>query len=215
LYEKAQDLDMPVIVHLGCALRRAGAPVGKLIPSPAAIVDHIYPVLSGFFSVIASDFHTRFPGLRFGFVEAGSTWAPGVLQLQARMAASQSPDRFLEIRTFTPEELEARNVFITCESDEDLAYLTKVLGENVLCTGTDYPHNDAGGELGAHESILGRTDITTTAARKIVDTNGRKLFGIPADHTPADTAALGGDLHIRSARDGGRALVHAVTPSRG
>jgi uncharacterized protein len=196
LYEKAQDLDMPIIIHLGTSIRRHNIPVGKLIPSQAALTDHIYPLMSGFHSVIASDFYERFPRLRFGFVEGGSTWVNAVLQFNARCVASASPTEFLKIRYMTPDEIEARNVFVACESDEDIAYIAKIVGENVLCTGTDYGHNDAGGELGVHESILRRTDISPTLADKIVDTNGRKLYGIDPAFRPAPPLGSGGPLAI-------------------
>jgi uncharacterized protein len=203
LYEKAQDLDLPIIIHIGTSIRRLNIPVGKLVPwnQPAALTDHIHPVMSGFHSVIASDLHERFPRLRFGYVEGGSTWVPAVIQFNARVAASQSRDEFLKIHYLTPDELEARNVFVTCESDEDISYLAKQwVGENVLCAGTDYGHNDAGGELGVHESILQRSDLSASLADKIVDTNGRKLYGIDPTFRPAPSLGSGGDLGVTNAR---------------
>lgn len=200
LYEKAQDLDLPIIIHLGTAVRRHNIPVGRLVPAPAALTDHVYPMMSGFHAVIASDFHERFPRLRFGFVEGGSTWVPAVIQLHARVTGSQLSE-FMKIRYMTPEDLEARNVFVACESDEDLPYITKFVGENVLCTGTDYGHNDAGGELGVHESVVNRADISRSVAAKIVDTNGRRLYGIDPAFKPAMALGSGGDLTVVNARD--------------
>jgi hypothetical protein len=106
-----------------------------------------------------------------------------VLQQQARLAASF--DEFLKVRRISPEMLEEKNIFIACEADEDLPYLTKVLGENTLVTGTDYGHNDVGSEIGAHSVIALRSDIDRDVARKIVDTNGRRLLGVDASPTPA------------------------------
>jgi uncharacterized protein len=200
LYEKAQDLDLPIIVHLGTAIRNLHIPVGKLVPQPAALTDHIHNLMSGFHAVIASDFYQRFPRLRFGFVEGGSTWVPATIQFHARVAGSQNQD-FMKIHYMTADELEARNVFVACESDEDIPYISRYLGENILCTGTDYGHNDAGGELGVHESILRRSDISPTFAEKIVDTNGRRLFGIDPAFTPAPPLGAGGDLAVTNARD--------------
>ena len=71
-------VDLPIIIHIGTSIRRQNIPVGKLVPwnQPAALTDHIHPVMSGFHAVIASDYHERFPRLRFGYVEGGSTWVP-------------------------------------------------------------------------------------------------------------------------------------------
>jgi uncharacterized protein len=206
IYEKAQDLDLPIIIHLGASVRKHNVPVGRLVPAPAALTDHVYPLMSGFHAVIASDFHQRFPRLRFGFVEGGATWVHAVIQFHARVAGSQGfgDDGFMKIHYMTPEELEARNVFVACESDEDLAYITNLVGENVLCTGTDYGHNDAGGELGVHERMLTRTDISQAVAEKIVDTNGRKLYGIDPAFRPAPPLGSGGELAVKGAQFAGQ-----------
>ena len=178
LYERAQDLNLAILVHVGAALRRVdNQPIGKVLASPPAFFGHVSTLMAGFHAVISSDLHERFPRLRWGFLEGGATWATAVLQQHARLVASASTD-FLDLRPVTPDELEAKNVFIACEADEDLPYLTKVLGENVLCIGSDYAHNDVGSELAAHTTVLNRTDISASVAHKIVDTNGRKLLGL-------------------------------------
>jgi predicted TIM-barrel fold metal-dependent hydrolase len=178
LYERAQDLDLAIFVHLGAAVRRtANAPIGRGIPTPPAFMENVYNVMAGFHAVISSDLHRRFPRLRWGFLEAGASWAPTVLQQHRRLVASASSD-FLKLITVTPEVLEEKNIFLACQADEDIAHLVGVLGEHVLCAGTDYGHNDIGAELGAHAAILGRTDISQVTARRIVDANGRKLLGL-------------------------------------
>jgi 5-carboxyvanillate decarboxylase len=196
LYEHANDLEMVVVVHVGEALRRIdNQMLGRVIPSPASMCRQLYPLLAGFHAVIAADFDTRFPNLRWLFVEGGSTWAPGIIQMDARLRASGGD--FLHLRPITPAQLDEKNVFISCEADEDLAYLSKVLGDNVLVAGTDYGHNDLGSELGAHTTISARHDVDSELARKIVDTNGRRLLCIPESFRPAQTTGIGPIPHIR------------------
>jgi uncharacterized protein len=179
LYERAQDLNLAMCVHVGSAHRRIiNQPIGRLLPTPSAFMNHLYQIMSGFHAVVANDLHVRFPALRWGFLEAGATWIPGVLQQHARLIASGS-NEFLHLRPITPDQIEEKNIFITCEADEDLPYLIKHAGENALCVGTDYAHNDVGSELAAHSNILGRSDITAEQARKLVDTNGRRFLGLP------------------------------------
>jgi hypothetical protein len=72
-------------------------------------------------------------------------------------------------------------MFVTCQADEDAPYLIETLGENVLVTGTDYGRNDSGADLGVHRPILKRTDLDPALAEKIVDTNGRRVYGIGPD----------------------------------
>jgi predicted TIM-barrel fold metal-dependent hydrolase len=189
LYERAQDLDLAIIVHVGTAHRRVDyMPIGRVVASPPVFMEHIHKVMAGFHAVVSSDeLHARFPRLRWGFVEGGATWVPAVLQQHARLAASGSAE-FLHLHPITPDEIEAKNIFIACEADEDITYISRFVGENVLCIGSDYGHNDAGTELAAHTAIMSRRDISPEAARKIVDTNGRKLLGLPP--APPDESLL-------------------------
>jgi predicted TIM-barrel fold metal-dependent hydrolase len=185
IYERAQDLDLAVFVHLGTSTRRVdGMPIGRLVPYPPAFMDHIHKMMAGFHAVVSSDTEKRFPRLRWGFVEAGSSWAPAVLQQHRRLVASASSE-FLKLVPVSPELLEEKNIFVACQADEDIGYLTSVLGENVLCTGTDYGHNDVGSELGSHSAIMRRGDIDRSVARKIVDVNGRKLLGRAVAEVPS------------------------------
>jgi len=85
---------------------------------PAAFDGHLHKLMAGFHAVIASDLHQRYPRLRWGFVEGGASWIPAVLQLHARLNSSRSG--FLKTHKLAPAELEERNVFITCFSEEDL-----------------------------------------------------------------------------------------------
>jgi predicted TIM-barrel fold metal-dependent hydrolase len=180
VWERAQDLNLAIVVHNGAPNRRIdGQEIGRGIARRPFYWRHIYELMIGFADVLSSDLHTRFPRLRWGFLEGGSTWVLGVLQQHARLAASGRPS-LLDIERVTPEELEEKNIFISCEADEDLPYLIGAVGENVLCAGTDYGHNDIGSELAVHATILQRTDVSRAALEKVVDANGRKLLGLPA-----------------------------------
>jgi predicted TIM-barrel fold metal-dependent hydrolase len=213
VYEKAEELGLAVIVHLGTASRRVdGLPIGSALAGPATLMAHTHTLMAGFHAVLASDLHERFPALRWGFVEGGATWVPVVLHQHARLRASG--DDFLRIAPITADELVARNLFVACESDEDLGYLSALVGPDVLVTGTDYGHNDLGSELGAHTAICDRTDLASEVAAKIVDTNGRALYGIAGDFRPAPAPAATRPVappHVRGARTAdGRPLVVAT-----
>jgi hypothetical protein len=82
-------------------------------------------------------------------------------------------------------ELEMRNVFVSCETDEDLPYIASVMGEDHITVGTDFCHNDNGSDPLAHTIIMERSDLAPAVARKFADTNGRRAFNIPADFTPS------------------------------
>jgi predicted TIM-barrel fold metal-dependent hydrolase len=199
VYELAQDLDLAMVVHLGEATRRADSqPIGRLIHKPEAFMNHLSRLMVGFNSVISADFDRRFPRLRWGFLEAGATFCLTVLQQTARLESSAGD--FLKVAHLTAEQLESKNIFVTCQADEDIPYLAKMLGENLLVTGTDYGHNDSGAELGVHRTICRRTDLDPAIAAKIVDTNGRRLYGIDPGFRPAQSTNVEvGPPHVRRA----------------
>jgi predicted TIM-barrel fold metal-dependent hydrolase len=210
LFERAQELDMAIIVHLGTAARRVdNLPPGKLIWSPPALMEHVHKVMAGLHAVISSDLPERFPRLRWGFLEAGASWAPAVLQQHARLVASGG--EFLRMHRLTGEELAARNVYITCQTDEDIDYLTTVLGDDVLCLGTDYGHNDLGSELAAHQHLLRRADVPAGAARRIVDDNGRRFLGVDEAYRPAPDVVETTTLPRTKRADGSAAILTGIT----
>jgi predicted TIM-barrel fold metal-dependent hydrolase len=211
LYEAVESLGLAVFVHVGAAHSAIrNQPIGELMPAPASYMYHLHALMAGFHAVVASDLDSRFPRLRWGFLEGGATWVPAVLQQHVRFAASG--DRFLELQQFEPEALARKNIFVACEADEDLSYLVKVLGENVLVTGTDYGHNDIGSELGVHQVIIDGGALDAAAAEKIVCDNGRRLLGRTGTSAEeANTFAAGTKYspppHVHAARDHGSAIL--------
>jgi predicted TIM-barrel fold metal-dependent hydrolase len=216
LWERVQDLDLAVVVHLGTSVRRMeGLPLGHLIPQPPALMKHTYELMAGFHAILSSDFDKRFPLLRWGFVEGGASWMPAVLQQHARFVASQSATAFMRTQPIDPSVLAAKNIFVTCETDEDIKYLAGIVGNDVLCVGTDYGHNDLGSELNAHHVVAQRRDISPELAHAIVDTNGRRLLAVDPNVRPAPVPARILDIpHIRSGpQSEKRAILSAASVS--
>ncbi len=199
MYEKAQDLGLAMSIHMGADTQMLrGRQVDRLIPTPAAIIEHLGWTMKGFHAVLSSDFDTRFPNLRWAFLESGCTWVPAVFQQHQRLISTGSATGFIfsddgkvdvQINRIDVAEVMARKkMYVACENDEDLPYLTKVIGENQIVFGSDYCHNDIGSDPMGHSTLLARSDLAEGVARKIVDANGRALFGILADFTPSDQA---------------------------
>ncbi|MGD9960800.1 amidohydrolase family protein [Nocardioides sp.] len=212
LWQHVNDLEMGVFVHLGEATRRIdGQSLGRTIANPASMMRQLFPLMAGFHAVIASDFEKRYPNIRWGFLEGGSSWIPTVLQMDTRLRASA--DEFLRHRPLSHDALEEKQVFIAVETDDALDHLSAAVGENILVVGTDYGHNDRGTELGAHSVIQAREDVDAGLAKKIVDSSGRRLLGIKEDFTPAPApSGLGKVPHVQGAStpDGKPILVHKI-----
>jgi predicted TIM-barrel fold metal-dependent hydrolase len=205
LYERAEALDLAMIIHTGARREHLeGLPIaGRTPPPPANSVHYLATVMQGFYAVMASNLNQKFPNLRWGFLESGSTWVPAAVHHYERTLSVSNPDSYIQTEQGTSivikplsgrTLMEDHNLYVACETDEDLPYLTSILGDRQLVAGTDFCHNDRGTDPLAHTMIMSRTDISQETARRITDENGRRLFGIPADYTPTAPVSAAADL---------------------
>jgi hypothetical protein len=137
--------------------------------------------------------HELFPTLRFTFLEAGSSWVPGMFESRRRNLSASNADNWVATEHGTtlvidpidpPAEMALRNLWVAAFATDDLPYLSSYLGPDHLIIGTDYCHNDAGTDPLAHLTTMSRPDLDTEIARKICDDNARVAYDIPADFTP-------------------------------
>ena len=179
LYEEAQRLDMPICFHIG-----SGTPYFP----PARELGYggflrlTLPVVHAFYSVLQHGIPEKFPALRCGFIEAGASWLPYVIN-QAHRSAEAQQGRDGEANGGSPPVnlLKAKRLWITCQIDEDLPYLIKVAGEDSLLMGSDYTHADQSQELDWPRMLQARADngeIPQTAVAKIRYDNPRAFYGI-------------------------------------
>jgi hypothetical protein len=207
LYERAQDLNLPILVHNGTTIRqKPGIPIGNFTPQPPAMMTQLMGLMCAFHAVLGSDLSARFPGLRWGFLEGGAWFTLPVMHQHARRDMSIGVEPFLDAKMATPDDLEAMNMFVAVETDEDIPYLAGRVGQQNLVVGSDFGHNDLGTEVGAHQTLLARHDLEDSIARRIVDTNGRRLLDIPTSFTPAPAEPQADVPHIQAAA-GGPAII--------
>jgi len=195
LYERAQDLGLTMTVHLGAAREHIEGLGLTSYPTPPPL-SYLYhgAVVSAFLDILNSDFDTRFPRLRFAFVEAGSMWVPAAFHNLSRGRSSRYAESYVQTdrgptRVIThvdaPAMLEAHNMYVACEADDHLPYITSVIGDEHLMLGTDMCHNDTGSDPLAHTKLMERTDIPRATAERIASLNGRRAFDIAEDFQPA------------------------------
>lgn len=194
LYEKAQDLDLTLVVHQGAARHHVeGLGIANPPASRAPNLHYTSTVMQGFYAVLDSDLNQRFPKLRWAYVESGSSWLPFIFHHLARSRVATKAESYVHTkrgpsRSIPPidaaAEMQSRNMFVTCEADEDIPYITSVIGDRSLMVGTDMGHNDNGSDPLAHTVIMERTDIGKEVARRLVDENARCAFAIAKDFTP-------------------------------
>lgn len=170
LYQKAAELDLAMCIHIG-----AGQ-VSEGMNNP--IWQHRLPPIDAFVSLVLEGIPSKFPGLRFGFVEAMSSWVPfAISELEARKERMA----WLINVDLASDLLRSSRFYVACQTHEDLAYISTRTGHDNLVIGTDYGHADQSAEINALGLLRERSDrgeIPATLADKVLTSNPATLYGI-------------------------------------
>jgi uncharacterized protein len=184
LYEKAQDLDLAVTVHVGTDLRIARRDPGHFLYTGVMVLP------GAFYALLFGRLADRFPRLKWGFMEGGSSWVPYVLRETFRADATGAYRGFKDWRPQAQEALEGAELFIAAQLEDDIAYVLEHVGPDCLVYGTDYGHLDLGSDPGGLHEMTHRPDIDEAVACKLVDGNARRLLGIDPAFTPAPAPTM-------------------------
>lgn len=178
LWKEAEALDLSICFHTGSGIfdripqREASFAVGRLQ----------YPVLIAFQSLIQHRIPQQFPNLRFGFIEAGCGWLPYVLYNLARRLARPGEQQRDSLRyELRKNMLRDNNMFVTCQVDEDLSYVTSMVGEDNILVGSDYTHADQSMERDFQQLLHDRADkgdITKPGLKKILYDNPKRFYSL-------------------------------------
>ena len=172
VYEQAAKLGLPISIHTG-----SGAP--WMLPYFEHARNHTFahgralPIFA-FRDLLANRIPEKFPGLRFGFIEASAGWAPFMIHILRRLFKDRSEYK-------NSAELFRASIFSSLpRPTEDIPYLAKSIGEDNIVIGSDYGHNDPSAEEKLVESLQKREDIPEPFAKKILCDNPRRLYGLDA-----------------------------------
>jgi predicted TIM-barrel fold metal-dependent hydrolase len=179
LYEKAQDLDLAITVHVGGDLRGNRRDPGNSMHNTLMLLP------GAFFALLWGGLCRRFPRLRWGFVEGGASWVPYVIRETFRADATGALRSFRDWRSAAMDALDGAQVFVACQIEDNLPEIMDLIGPDRLIYGTDFGHLDIGSDPDGLHVITNRTDISPDVARMIVDTNARRLLGVDPSFTPA------------------------------
>jgi predicted TIM-barrel fold metal-dependent hydrolase len=169
LYEEAARLDMPICIHQGIGDPNSS----NTTDGPAKM--SILNVLSAFVSLAGNNIPDKFPGLRFGFVEAGASWIPFLIKELGMRGTADKADY-----DFKTGLLAHNRFYVTCDTEDDIGYLLNFGAEDYLMIGTDYSHVDQSAELRAHAVVMEQSQagaFSPVAAQKIVSDNARRFYG--------------------------------------
>jgi aminocarboxymuconate-semialdehyde decarboxylase len=184
-YAKAQELDVPIIVH----------PVNT---GPLAggwrLTRHYRTRGYGFWSALGNAFENSlalanlmfggvldaFPKLRFCFMEGGGTQVPHLMESLAAVYAGEGDYDKLGWRPKQqPIEYRDRLYFSVRTTESLLGVLVERFGQHNWVVGTDYPHADTMGSWPDTVPVVqAREDLSREAKEAILGGNALRLFGM-------------------------------------
>ena len=174
LYAVARDLDLAICCHTG-----PGSPtLANMMDSRFAKTfdyNRMPPILA-FHDICASGIPLRFPGLRWGFLEAGASFVPFMIHILSRYGRKNAEGK--SFVGYGPELFSEFNIYVACESDEDIPYLAEFMGWDHLLIGTDYGHTDQSAELELAQIVKQRPDIGEKESKLMLEENPARFYGI-------------------------------------
>jgi len=169
LYQAASDLDMSIAVHIANG-NPENADLYRLAPA-GRFAQFRVPTVTACFDVIMSELPKVFPKLRWGFIEASAQWVPWIYREAAIRYRAGG-------RTFPQNVFEEYNIFVTCQTNDDIPYIVRCAGENRLVIGTDYGHTDPSSAVTALNEFQRMEGLDSSVKEKILSHNAKALYGL-------------------------------------
>jgi predicted TIM-barrel fold metal-dependent hydrolase len=167
LYEAAQELDLAITLHAGIN----SVPYHDIFLPSSSLITFKFPVIGAFNGLLEDEIPSRFPGLRWGFIEASAQWVPYVLgeaRIRLRSKGKRISDTLMNDNRF----------YVTTQHTDDLPGLLNEVGDDNFVIGTDYGHKDTATEVMALKRLSSDGSIPKSSSEKILEINPRKLYAI-------------------------------------
>lgn len=158
VWAQAQEAGVPIVFHVGGGGRlldpnyfENGLPKVPDFHGGAEnfrSVDYMaipFPVMQTLSTLIIDGVLERFARLKFGVIEQGASWLPGLMrQLDSAHAAFAKLETRLQRLSLRPSEYITRQVRVTPYPAEDVGWIIEQAGEEVCLFSSDYPHVEGG-----------------------------------------------------------------------
>ena len=185
LWAAAQDLQMPLALHIATQRPEPNKPVLSSVTSdasrPASITNADRFVRMSLANIIFSGVFQRFPDLQIGSVEMELSWVPHFLD-RMDYTYTQRPPRDHWFNRFTGDKLPSdyfhSNVFLGFQEDAMGIRMRDVIGVDNLMWGSDYPHVESTFPRSRQilEEIL--VDCTEDEKAKIAGGNAARVYNL-------------------------------------
>ncbi len=175
-YAKAQELGVPVCVHVGSG-RPAAAAERFNNAFFVHATTHAFEQMIGVMCIVGGGILELYPKLKVAFLEAGAGWVPYWMErldehyeyLQPTVPLMKKPPS---------DYMRSEQVYYSFEPDEHtLNFVMNYVGEDRLVFASDYNHGDS---KFPHTvaSVTERKDLSTSQLRKLMYDNAARLYNI-------------------------------------
>src|SRR5918999_1220300 len=175
-YAKAQELGVPVCVHVG-----SGRPAAAADRFDNAFfvhaTTHAFEQMIGVMCIVGGGILELYPKLKVAFLEAGAGWVPYWMErLDEHYEYLQPTVPWL---TKPPSEyMRSEQVYYSFEPDEHtLNFVMNYVGEDRLVFASDYNHGDSKFPHTV-ESVTKRKDLSAAQLKKLMHDNAARLYNI-------------------------------------
>ncbi|MFQ5684447.1 MAG: amidohydrolase family protein [Candidatus Binatia bacterium] len=167
LYEEAMKLDMPICIHSATG----SFTVHDFFINDPGFCKFKLAVVGAFHALVYDGIPHRFPKLRIGIIEVGAQWVPYAVHDLVRRYARKG-------KRLDKHVLKAHRIYVTCQTDDDLAYILEYAEEDNLVIGSDYGHADNASELSALRHLRDKGEVAPQVIDKILCANPARFYGL-------------------------------------
>jgi predicted TIM-barrel fold metal-dependent hydrolase len=178
LWAAAQDLDMPLSLHVATYRWRPGTDPNAMSQDIVEFANREYDVRTAIAAIIFAGVFERYPKLRVGAVEFEVAWVPYFLSRMdntyTERAVGVMRERFKD--GMLPSDFFHRNVFVSFQEDDLGIQLRSYVGVDNLMWGSDYPHAES--TFPRSREIVERIlkDVPADEKAKIAGENAARLY---------------------------------------
>lgn len=171
VYEEAERIGMPIAIHIANGSPKFSDVTRSPYDPGNAFATFRAPTVMACHAIMVSEIPERFPTLRWGFIETAGQWVPWIIQEAAsRLRGWGKP--------VPARPLEAANIWVTVQTDDDIPYLVDRCGDDHFLIGTDYGHTDPSSNIDAIKEFLAMEHVDQAVKHKFVHTNPKAFYAM-------------------------------------
>ncbi|MEK9683888.1 MAG: amidohydrolase family protein [Rhodospirillaceae bacterium] len=166
LFRAASNQDLAISIHSG-----NGSPSDNLFHEGHNFGRFKLAMISTFHWMLENEIPSKYPDLRWAFIEASAAWIPYVLgDVEKRLARKG--------KKLSDDPLRENNIFVTLELTDNIPAIIDRVGDTNLIIGTDYGHTDTSAQIEALRLLKDSAGINPQSVDRILGPNPKRLYSL-------------------------------------